>query len=153
MTRCNAVTLTVPLRQDDVRRERDQFRRVSVVAIDIVLAPASVDPNIAAVGPAQLLQDLPERCDAGLTYRIVRGRVHEHTDAPHRARAAARAPRAATQSPHHRAHREIPAAASLPLARQDRIVSAQTSALIGLNPSSLLQHEMLADVALWVLVV
>jgi hypothetical protein len=69
--------------QNDVRRKRDQFRRVSTITIDIVLAPAGVDPHIAAVGPAQLLQDLLERCDAGVTFWIVRGRVHEHTDPPH----------------------------------------------------------------------
>ena len=50
--------------------------------IDIVLAPACIDPHIA-VAPAQLLQDLPERRYAGLTLWIVRGRVHQHADAPH----------------------------------------------------------------------
>ena len=42
-----------------------------------------VDPHVAAVGPAQLLQPLQERRDAGLRFRIVRGAVHEHADAPH----------------------------------------------------------------------
>ena len=32
-----------------------------------------VDPHVAAVGPAQLLQPLQERRDAGLPFRIVRG--------------------------------------------------------------------------------
>ena len=36
--------------------------------------PAGVDPHVAAVGPAQLLQPLQERRDAGLIFRIVRGR-------------------------------------------------------------------------------
>ena len=45
--------------------------------------PAVVDPHVAAVGPAQLLQRLQERRDAGLAFRIVRGHVHEHADAPH----------------------------------------------------------------------
>src|SRR5262249_33125772 len=57
--------------QKDIRGERDQFRRVLALAIDIVLAPAGVDPHIA-VAPAQLLQDLPERRYAGLTLLIVR---------------------------------------------------------------------------------
>jgi hypothetical protein len=30
-----------------------------------------------------LLQDLLERCDAGLTAWIVCGHVHEHADTPH----------------------------------------------------------------------
>src|SRR5262245_42635216 len=33
--------------------------------------------------PARLMQDLLERGEAGLTIWIVRGRVHEHADAPH----------------------------------------------------------------------
>ena len=69
--------------QDDVRRERDQFRRVSADAFGIARAPAIVDPHVAAVGPAQFLQPLQERRDAGLSFRIVRGQVHEHADAPH----------------------------------------------------------------------
>ena len=42
-----------------------------------------VDPHVAAVGPAQLLQPLQERREAGLSFRIVRGQAHEHADAPH----------------------------------------------------------------------
>src|SRR5512141_1982937 len=69
--------------QNDIRRECNQFRRVSAIAVDIVHAPARVNPNIAAVAPAQLLQGLPERRDGGLTFWIVSGPVHEHTDPPH----------------------------------------------------------------------
>ena len=57
--------------QDDVRRERDQFRRVSASAVGVARCPADVDPHVAAVGPAQLLQSLLERRDAGLRFRIV----------------------------------------------------------------------------------
>ncbi len=42
-------------------------------ALGIARAPADVDPHVAAVGPAQLLQPLQERRDAGLPFRIVRG--------------------------------------------------------------------------------
>ena len=59
--------------EDDVRRERDQFRRVFANVVGIARAPAIVDPHVAAVGPAQLLQHLQERRDAGLRFRIVRG--------------------------------------------------------------------------------
>ena len=45
--------------------------------------PAGVDPQVAAVAPAQLLQGLCERREAGLSFRIVRGQIHEHADAPH----------------------------------------------------------------------
>jgi hypothetical protein len=43
------------------RRERDQFLRVSSFALDIVPAPACVDPRIAALAPAQLLEDFLKR--------------------------------------------------------------------------------------------
>ena len=69
--------------QDDVRRERDQFRRVSANVGGIGRGPAGVDPHVAADGPAQLLQPLQERPDAGLKFRIVRGRGQEYADAPH----------------------------------------------------------------------
>ena len=48
--------------------------------------------------------------------------------------------------PHHPELQEIPAASCRPRGSADGIVTAQTSALIGLKPASLLQHEMLADV-------
>jgi hypothetical protein len=48
---------------EDVRRERGQCRRVSA---NVVGGPASIDPHVATVGPAQLLQALQERGDAGL---------------------------------------------------------------------------------------
>src|SRR5258706_2734390 len=53
------------------------------VASSIACTPAGVDPHVAAVGPAQLLQPLRERCDAGLPLQIVRGEWHEHADVPH----------------------------------------------------------------------
>ena len=41
--------------------------------VGIARGPASVDPHVAAVGPAQLLQPLQKCRDAGLPFRIVRG--------------------------------------------------------------------------------
>src|SRR5882757_9832354 len=48
----------------------------------VARGPAGVDPQVAAVAPAQLLQGLCERREAGLSFRIVRGPIHEHADAP-----------------------------------------------------------------------
>ena len=59
--------------QEDVRCERDQFLRVCARPVGIVLVPADVDPHIAAIAPAQLLQGLLERREAGLTFGIVCG--------------------------------------------------------------------------------
>jgi hypothetical protein len=67
--RCGLFVATVrPSRtidQDDVRRERHQFRRISANAVGITPARTDVDPHVAAVGPAQFLQSLCKRNEAG----------------------------------------------------------------------------------------
>ena len=50
--------------QDDVRCKPNQFRRISPKAIGIARGPTHVDPHVATVGPAQLLQTLHERGQA-----------------------------------------------------------------------------------------
>ncbi len=70
-------------REDDIRRESNQFRCVFAIKVAVVLAPADVELHIPANGPAQLLQGLLKRPDSGLTLAIVGGRVHEYTDTPH----------------------------------------------------------------------
>src|SRR6516164_9452829 len=69
--------------QDDIRRERDQFHRVFARVLDSACGPAIINPHVASIGPAQLLQALPERLSLGLSYRIVSGPAHEHADPPH----------------------------------------------------------------------
>src|SRR5215831_12015615 len=69
--------------QDDVRTERDQLCRVFTSTIGIAGAPTPVDPHIAALGPAQLLQAPHERPQTGLPFRTI-GHAHEHADAPRR---------------------------------------------------------------------
>src|SRR5262249_55783823 len=71
------------IRQDDVRRERDQFRRVFAHSVGIGGAPAGVDTDVAAVEPAQLREPLHERRYAGLKLRIVSGAEPQPVDAPH----------------------------------------------------------------------
>ena len=51
--------------QDDVWRERDQFRRIRANALDIGPAPAKVDPDVAAINLTQFLQPLREGCKPG----------------------------------------------------------------------------------------
>ena len=83
--------------QDDVRRKRGQFRCVFAKVVDIASAPAILDPHVAAFGPAQLLQPLPESRGVRPAVRIVCGAAaREHADPsyPFRLR---RAPRAATR--------------------------------------------------------
>src|SRR5262245_14040780 len=72
-----------PVGQNDVRSKRGQFRRVSANIAFIGRSPASVDPHIAADAPAQLLQPLQERPDAGLKFHIVRSGGQDYADEPH----------------------------------------------------------------------
>src|SRR5262249_54120798 len=68
--------------QNHVRRERPKLLGISVKAIGVARCPAGVDPYVAAVSPARLLQPLDERDNARLSFRIVRGQVHQNTDPP-----------------------------------------------------------------------
>ena len=63
--------------------ERDQLLRIPAHSLEIAAAPAHIDPYVPADRPARLLQPLPEGRNAGLRFRLVRRREHEHADAPH----------------------------------------------------------------------
>src|SRR6516162_401043 len=69
--------------EDDIRRERDQFRRISAKTIGLAASPAGLDVHIAPDRPTRLLQALQKCPMARLSERIVGSRVSEHTDAPH----------------------------------------------------------------------
>ena len=68
----NGGTVESPGGQDDVRRERDQLRRVFANLGGIGRGPARLDPHIAADGPAEERQLLIERSEARLKYGIFR---------------------------------------------------------------------------------
>ena len=65
---------------EDIRGERGQFVRMSTNVAGVGRGPARVDPHVAAIDPAQLLQALEERRDAGPIFRVIRRRGHEHAD-------------------------------------------------------------------------
>src|SRR5262245_15042484 len=67
--------------ENDLGRKRDKFCRVSATALGIERAPTNVDPCVAPDRPAPFLKSLMEHCDAGVSFRIVGGRVHEYADA------------------------------------------------------------------------
>ena len=69
--------------QNDVGRERGQFRRLSANLGGIGRGPAGIDPHVAADGPAQERQPLQERPNAGLIFQVVRGCRQQHANAPH----------------------------------------------------------------------
>src|SRR5262249_36065 len=66
--------------QDYVRLQRKKLVCKRLHPLCVVPRSAIVDPQIATFAPAQLLQGLLEDGDAGLTFRIVRGRVHQHAN-------------------------------------------------------------------------
>jgi hypothetical protein len=69
--------------QDHVRGQRNQFRRVFAHVVGTACGPPNVDAHVAAHAPAQFLQPLQERRNAGLPFGIVRGKGYERADAPH----------------------------------------------------------------------
>src|SRR5262249_52880606 len=71
-----------PRGHDHVRDRTDQFRRSGLFAGRIANAPAIVDAHVAAVGPAQPLQRVEERCNAHLTFAISLWVDDQHADAP-----------------------------------------------------------------------
>src|SRR6266404_1076412 len=68
---------------DEVGRQLHHLRRISPDAVDAAVRPALLDPDVATVDPAELLQAFPERGDAGLSLRLVFGNAHKHADASH----------------------------------------------------------------------
>src|SRR5262249_53402037 len=69
--------------QDDIRGERDQFRRVFAHVVSVAAAPAVVDTDVLADDPTRLLETLRKRRKAGLGLRIVRRHAHQYADPPH----------------------------------------------------------------------
>src|SRR5262249_3494010 len=66
--------------QNDVWREGRQFRRVLADGVGQALAPSIINPEVAALGPTQLLQRLHQHRVAGLHIRIIRvGAGSEYT--------------------------------------------------------------------------
>ena len=69
--------------QNNIRRERHQFRNVTWIARRIAAAPAIVDLQVASYLPPQVPKFLKERSVAGLSLRVVRRYRGEHADPPH----------------------------------------------------------------------
>src|SRR6516164_4466856 len=52
-------------------------------ALCVAPAPTKVDTHVTADRPARFLQPLQERRETRLSFRVVRGEIHEHADAAH----------------------------------------------------------------------
>src|SRR5262249_42485577 len=61
----------------------DEFLRESLHGLRLESGPPSVDPDVTALRPAELLETLSERGDAKLCFRIALGKAHQYTDPPH----------------------------------------------------------------------
>ena len=58
----------------------DQLRRLLAHGVGVAGAPAVIDPDVLADGPARLLEALRKRSEAGLRFRIVGLEAHHHAD-------------------------------------------------------------------------
>src|SRR5262245_31614011 len=66
----------------DVGHQRDQFHRGSLPRLRIV-APARINPDIAALCPPGFLKSLSEHRNPCLYYRVAFGKRYQYADAPH----------------------------------------------------------------------
>ena len=64
--------------QDHVRLERNNLFCKRLHPFRVASRPTKVDLQIVAFAPAQLLQGLLERREAGPSFRVVRSHVHNH---------------------------------------------------------------------------
>src|SRR6516162_1658930 len=59
----------------------DQFCRRDLYTVDVASVPAILDPDVAAIGPAEPLERVKKRPDASLTFPIgLRVGRHQHAD-------------------------------------------------------------------------
>src|SRR3984893_8451597 len=71
------------LRKNEVGPQLDDFPRKSLHQLHVGRRPPSVDPDIAVLRPAELLESLAERRDKGRPLRVALGICHQHVDPPH----------------------------------------------------------------------
>src|SRR5262245_36989886 len=72
-----------PRSQNELWRERDEFRRPFARIVGIGGAVSNIQPHVAALDPAQLLQPLPKGRAALVCLGIVSRLVHKHADPSH----------------------------------------------------------------------
>jgi hypothetical protein len=70
------------VRYYNFRRSADQFGGVSARELRLVTGPAKLDVDVAAFGPSDLAQSLPESRDAKARFRVILYHPHQYTDPP-----------------------------------------------------------------------
>jgi hypothetical protein len=63
--------------------QRNEFLRESLHRLHVGRRPASVDPDVAVLRPAELLERLAECSDPSLSFRVALGIGHQHANKPH----------------------------------------------------------------------
>src|SRR5262249_46564092 len=63
---------------------RDELLRKPLPRFRVERRPASVNPNVPAIRPSDLLESVPECGDKALCLRVAFGKSHQHSDPPHR---------------------------------------------------------------------
>jgi len=71
------------LRNNEVGLLCNEFLRESLHRLGVERRPPSVNPNVAALGPAELLESLPECGEECLIFVVVLGHCHQHADPAH----------------------------------------------------------------------
>src|SRR5215831_20614335 len=72
------------MRKNQIGLQRDELLRKSLPRLRVERRPASVNPNVAAIRPSDLLEYVPECGDKALCLRVAFGKSHQHSDPPHR---------------------------------------------------------------------
>ena len=96
---CNAATRGAGRGEDHVRREPDQFRRISAKALGISMPPSGCRSSRCDRRSSPTPQPLQEGRDTRLSLPDRLGDVHEHANTPHPLELLRAAPRTATLPP------------------------------------------------------
>src|SRR5262245_49576560 len=71
------------LRQDHIRRDACEFRRLLPQTARVAGGPAILDPDVATIPPTKVRKRLRKRGNQGLLIGITLFSSHQHADAPH----------------------------------------------------------------------
>jgi hypothetical protein len=75
------------MRKKEIGLQRDEFLGEPLFRLRVAgCYPSGVDPDVALLGPPELLESLTEYGDEGLSFPVALGISHERADPPHPAR-------------------------------------------------------------------
>jgi hypothetical protein len=68
---------------DRIRLQRDQLPCKRLGQVGVAACPAIIEPDIAALNPAEFVELLPQRRNTCSRFRIILVRHHQHADPTH----------------------------------------------------------------------